>query len=290
MNQPLLSLVVLGWNNLNLTRACVESLRSHTDVAYELIIVDNGSTDGAAEFAREAADVAVINPSNFGFAAGMNTGLAVAEADFVAFINNDTVFPVGWASHLIETWDRFPDAGIGLPAVTAAGNPVSVRSSPGTRQIELKPFGEFPSGVVYVIPRELIVGLGGWNEGYGQASAEDLDLCFSVWAHGYSIIIDERVLIDHLSQATVRQVPDRKDLYRQNLEKFLERWSSPAGHEPKLPSVDPVEFRHNLERAGTAVVWIRRMLEARDEAAALRSELRELEQGSTRRKRWFKAR
>jgi GT2 family glycosyltransferase len=282
---PDLSLIVLSWENLALTTACVDSLRRNTDVDYELIVVDNGSTDGSREFARDVADFAVTNADNLGFAAGMNSGLRVASGRYVAFINNDTRFPSAWASQVLETFEIHEDVGIVAPAVTAAGNPVTVRDAPGRDRIALTPFGELPSGVVYVMPTELINGLGGWNEDYQTASAEDLDLAFTVWAHGYSIVLDERVLIEHESQASVRKLPDPKALYRENLEQFLDRWeSTPLGSTPLVGSIDPETFKANQERALTAVIWIRRMLEARDEARELAARL---ESGSKPKKRRY---
>ena len=63
-----LSVVVLAWDNLDLTRAFVDSVRRNTDVGYELIIVDNGSQSEAAAYARDAADHAILNDENRGFA------------------------------------------------------------------------------------------------------------------------------------------------------------------------------------------------------------------------------
>ncbi|MGB8361859.1 MAG: glycosyltransferase family 2 protein [Acidimicrobiia bacterium] len=289
--RTVLSLVVLAWNNLELTKRCVESLRQNTSVDHELILVDNGSEDGTAEFARSHADVAVVNESNLGFAAGMNAGLERASGRFVAFINNDTTFPSGWAEPMLETFELYPGAGIVLPAVTAAGNPVTVRAEPGQRQLVLQPFGEFPSGVVYVMRTGLMRHLGGWNEAYRTASAEDLDLAFTVWAHGLDVVLDERVLVEHVSQATVRVLPDRGLLYRENLEQFLDRWASvPLGSTPLVDSVDTETLLANQESAKTAVMWIRRMLEARDEANRLRRELRSRVMPDHRRRRWFRAR
>lgn len=263
----------------------MDSLRRNTNVRHELIVVDNGSTDGSREFAREVSDTAVTNAENLGFAAGMNSGLRVASGRYVAFINNDTTFPPAWANNVLETFESHEEAGIVAPAVTAAGNPVTVRETPGHDRVVLTPFGEFPSGVVYVMPTKLIEGLGGWNEDYMTVSAEDLDLAFTVWAHGYSIVVDERVLIDHESQASVRKLPDRKALYRQNLAQFLDRWESiPLKSTPLVGSIDPETFRANQECARTAVIWIRRMLEAREEARELAARL---ESGSKPRKRRY---
>lgn len=287
---PTLSLVVLGWNNVDLTERCLDSLRRSTDVAHELIVVDNGSEDGGADLAKRMADIAVLNDSNLGFAAGMNSGLDRASGRYIAFINNDTEFPPGWASNILETLESDDRVGIALPAVTAAGNPVTVRQHPGTERVVLTPFAEFPSGVVYVMPAHVIRQLGGWNEDYPIASAEDLDLAFTVWAHGLDIVVDERVLVVHESQASVVNLPDRKALYQANLERFLERWeSAPFDGRPLLDTVDETQIRHNQERARTAVAWIRRMLAAREEAHDLRRRLREMTSEPTKRA-WFRSR
>ena len=272
MNTPDLSVVVLAWNKLELTHRCVESIRSGTRGDYELILVDNGSTDGGAEYAADTADKAVINPENMGFAAGNNSGLAVATGTYVAFVNNDTVLPAGWDVSLTGILESAPHTGMVLPAVTAAGNPVTVRTQPGDTVEVLLPFGEFPSGVVVVSRRSQIEALGGWNEGYELASGEDLDLAFSMWAHGLDVVLDTRVLVEHASQASMKEVPGLTALYRKNLERFLDRWDAgPDG--PMLDTIDREGYLRNLARARTAVAWIRRMLAARDEAAMLRNEV-----------------
>jgi hypothetical protein len=81
----------------------------------------------------------------------------------------------------------------------------------------------------------------------------------------------------------MREVPGLTALYRRNLATFLDRWETgPPG--PLLDTVSQEEYQHNLDRARTAVVWIRRMLKARDEAASKS----EAEMSSTR--SWFRSR
>ena len=284
MKTPNLSVVVLAWNKLELTRRCVDSIRSGTSGDYELIVVDNGSTDGGADFAADAADKAVINSENLGFAAGNNSGLAVASGTYVAFVNNDTVLPAGWDNSLTEILDTQLQTGMVLPAVTAAGNPVTVRTEPGETVDVLLPFGEFPSGVVVVMRTSQIEALGGWNEDYERASGEDLDLAFTVWAHGLDVVVDTRVLVEHASQASMKELPGLTALYRKNLERFLDRWDAgPDG--PLLGTVGSEEYLRNLDRARTAVTWIRRMLAARDDVARPKGEAETLPARS-----WFRSR
>lgn len=267
VSDPRLSVVVLAWDQLPLTQACVESIRSHTDVPYELIIVDNGSAPEAAAWVEQAADRAILNPQNLGFAAGMNGGLAVAAGGYVAFANNDTVFPPGWASRLLETFADHPAAGIVCPAVTAAGNPVTVRPGPGTEREVFNPFGELPSGVVYLLRTDVARRLGGWNEDYPVATAEDLDLCFTVWANDLDVVLDTRVLVEHVSRATLdAKLSDAEEVRRHNLARFLARWTSENPGVPRLEECPPEVHARNLRHARTAATWLGRLLVARDEA------------------------
>lgn len=280
---PLLSLIVLAWDHLPLTEKCVASLRLHTDVDYELIIVDNGSEPSAARGAEDLADVPILNDENLGFARGMNAGLAVANGRFVAFINNDTEFPPSWASKTLESLTE-QNAGIVAPAVTAAGNPVTVRHQPGTSTVTLTPFGELPSGVVYVMRTDVVRELGGWNEDYPIATGEDLDLCFTVWANGLDFLLDERVLVHHESEATrSEKLADRPNLWRENLNLFLDKWTSLTPDVPRLSTCPPAEFSHNLAHARGAAMWIKRYVEIRDEATRLRSAPPEEDRSPSRR-------
>lgn len=180
---PTLSLIVLAWDQLTLTQRCIETLRRHTDVAYELIVVDNGSAWDARHYAEVAGDVAVLNDHNLGFAAGMNAGLRQARGEFIVFCNNDTEFPSRWASRLLEAHRSHASAGITAPAVTQAHNRRTVRAEPGERIEVLDPFEEVPAAVVWLMETATARDLGGFDEGYAVASGEDIDLAFTVWVN-----------------------------------------------------------------------------------------------------------
>ncbi len=292
MTPPDLSIVVLAWDQLDLTSACVASLRAHTDVPYELIVVDNGSAPEAAAFASEAADTAVLNPENRGFAAGMNQGLEAATGRLVAFVNNDTVFPDSWASRLVATMDGYPEAGLVLPAVTAAGNPAAVRREPGVGVLAFPPFRAIPSGVVYLAKREVMEELGGWNERYPVASGEDLDLLFTFWSNGLAVVLDERVLVQHVSAATIAaKLTNRSAVYRANRLVFAHRWSAADPEDiPRRSACSPERFAANLEQARIAGTWMLKWFEAMDEAAVARKQAGTAGQARTRASRRSKGR
>jgi GT2 family glycosyltransferase len=260
---PDLSVVVLAWDNLHHTQAFVESVRHHTDVPYELIIVDNGSQRDAADYARTAADRAILNPENRGFARGMNQGLMSARAEFVAFCNNDTILPAAWASRLLETARAHPRAAIVVPALTLAPNPVTVRAEPGDRVEVLDPFSAPPAGVVYVMRRELVLSLGRWGEEYDIASGEDVDLCFKAWANDLDVVFDQRVLVAHVGHATASRLDDSQELWTRNRRRFLAKWMGPD-NPPRLASCEPERFARNRATARAVAGWMEKYFTIRD--------------------------
>jgi len=99
-----LSVVVVNWNLRGQLHACLASLARQTHRDLEVIVVDNGSTDGSAAMVRaEFPDVAVLpQPDNLGFAEGANRGIAASRGAWVATLNNDAVAEPDWAKALAE--------------------------------------------------------------------------------------------------------------------------------------------------------------------------------------------
>ncbi len=281
--RPELSVVTLAWDNLPYTQDFVESARQHTDVDYELIIVDNGSHWEAANYAAEAADTAVLNDRNLGFAAGMNQGLAAARGTYVAFCNNDTILPAGWASKLLETARTHPTAGIVVPALTAANNADTVRHEPGDDVVVLPPFSAPPGAVLYLMPRAVVEELGRWGEEYEVASGEDVDLAFKVWVNDLEIVYDQRVLVDHVGKGSASRLDDWKHLWARNRQHFLDKWTG-DGEVPRLASCEPARFDRNRATAAAAAGWMAKYFQARDKPAKVRNVIKQspLEQRARR--------
>jgi len=111
----LASIIILCCNELDYNRQCLESVLQHTRGPYELILVDNGSTDGTSEYLKEiqgkaepARVIIMRNEKNVGFPAGCNQGLTKARGRYLVFLNNDTIVTNGWLEGLIASlvhWD-----------------------------------------------------------------------------------------------------------------------------------------------------------------------------------------
>jgi GT2 family glycosyltransferase len=114
--QAKVTILILTWNGLDYTRACLESIRRHTplDDGVDVLVVDNGSSDGTVEYLRGLDWIRHIeNPKNLGFVGGNNVGmLAIPEGD-ILLINNDIVIPQnGWLEELLRVLHSDPAVGI----------------------------------------------------------------------------------------------------------------------------------------------------------------------------------
>jgi GT2 family glycosyltransferase len=103
---PFVSVIVLNYNGRNFLRKCLSSLKltNYPKSKYEVLLVDNGSTDDSTEFVvRNFPWVRVIFlHQNFGFGGGNNRGVKFAKGEYVAFLNNDTEVTENWLSELVQ--------------------------------------------------------------------------------------------------------------------------------------------------------------------------------------------
>ena len=121
----LISAVVVNWNRRELLRKSLQSLQAQHDAKLELIVVDNGSTDGSAEMVqRDFPEVELIrNDANRGFCAANNQGIALAQGEFIALLNNDAEADPRWASALRKVFQDRPDIGMAASKILVFENP-----------------------------------------------------------------------------------------------------------------------------------------------------------------------
>jgi len=110
---PEASVVIVTWNGLGHLRRCLPALHEQTGVRFETIVVDNGSTDGTAEWTSRKYPQIVVErlDSNQGFAAANNIGFGLARADLIATLNNDAVPDPDWLHLLVQAAHEHPEAG-----------------------------------------------------------------------------------------------------------------------------------------------------------------------------------
>ncbi len=113
---PLVSVVILNYNGIDYTINCLDSIKKSIYRDYEIIVVDNGSTDNSVEALRKRADIRlVVNNTNLGFAEGNNVGVRAASGRFVCLLNNDTLVDRLWLKELVSAAGRHGDVSVFNP-------------------------------------------------------------------------------------------------------------------------------------------------------------------------------
>ncbi|MBA7612767.1 hypothetical protein ES703_20007 [subsurface metagenome] len=129
--RPLVSVIIVNWNGKHLLRECLESLREQAYPNSEVVLVDNGSTDGSLEYLKESFPWVRVLPldRNYGFAEGNNRGIGVAEGDYVFLLNSDTVIDSLCILELVKMMEQDPLVGCCAPLICFHHNRVIVNSA-----------------------------------------------------------------------------------------------------------------------------------------------------------------
>src|SRR5262249_13069840 len=128
------SIIIVTYNNLSLTRLCLESLFRNTDYPnYEVIVVDNNSSDDTPSYLAKLSErhenlKIILNETNLGFAKANNQGIGQSSGDYIVLLNNDTIAPRGWLSRLLKHLDD-PKVGMVGPVTNFVGNEAKLRVS-----------------------------------------------------------------------------------------------------------------------------------------------------------------
>ncbi len=241
------SFIIPLYNCLPFTQAMLSSLRATlpAGLAREIILVDDGSTDGTREWlqglgpANDSARLpspchTLLNEKNLGFAGACNRGAASARGEFLFFLNNDLLLLPGWLEPMLAAFDRFPDAGlvgnVQLNAATGAVDHTGIyfnhkgkpaHATDASLWEKMRGIRATPAltGACFALRRELWHSLGGFDEGF-QNGCEDIDLALRALAAGRQNLVALRsVARHHLSQS-----PGRKQRDEQNTRRLVERW------------------------------------------------------------------
>ena len=239
-----LSIVIPCFNGVEYTAACLESIARNTPESHEVILVDNGSTDGTSDHfaATHEGDGALIrNPRNLGFGVACNQGLAAAEGRRAMVLNNDTVVTPGWYTAMAAAFDRDPSIGVVVPRSNHVGGlqmlaEIEYTSAPSP---ELDAFAERRArahagtgrpvsrvtGLCMAVRREVLERVGGFDPVFGLGNYEDDDYSLRARLAGYALWICDDSFIHHFGHRTFSILPDAyADLLAENGRRFEAKW------------------------------------------------------------------
>ncbi len=261
MPAPLVSIIVPVFNKVEYTTKCLRAIAAHTrDVPYEVIVVDNASSDDTHRVLARREDIRYRrNSENLGFARASNQGAAMATGRFLLFLNNDTEPHPGWAAAMVAEMERdpavaivgskllYPDgtiqhAGIGFAyAMWQPIMPMHVHSrQPAASVTQRRELNAVTAACMLVRP-EIFLTAGGFDEGYVNGY-EDVDFCLEVRARGGKIVFTPASVVTHHESVT----EGRFDASAANTERLMARWIDRFE--------DRFQYDVDFRRAASAVV------------------------------------
>lgn len=245
---PKVSVIVLTYNNLNMNKNCIESILNKTAYSnYELIVVDNQSTDGTVEYLRnlESQNIPnvkiIFNDDNLGFAGGNNCGIQVSDGDYVILLNNDTIVSRGWITSMVKHMEQNPEYGMCNPVTNSIGNE-SMIAVEYHNEYEMDLFaynytaqhmGELYSRVdrlplfATIIRKKMIDQIGMLDDAYKVGMFEDDDYAELVKSNGYGLSIVEDAFIHHINNGSFKKLEDEtyKKIFEANKAIFEKKWN-----------------------------------------------------------------
>lgn len=270
MAADLTSIVILSYNTLDMTKACLESIREHTSEAYELIVIDNASTDGSTEYLRQQKDIRLAeNQENLGFPKGCNQGMALAAGDSILLLNSDTVVTENWLTNLKKGLYSSDKVGAVGCLANHASNGQQIAVGYGNDMAAMQEFArDFNKsdankwekrpmlvGFCLLFSREAYQKIGNLDERFTPGNYEDNDYCLRILEAGYDLLLLKDTFIHHWGHSSFKKVDQMiaqgreektagyMELYFRNQQKFFEKWLLP----PMYVNMEPHEVREAIE-------------------------------------------
>lgn len=244
-NDPKVSIVVVTYNNLDLTRSCLQSLDEHNNYApLEIIVVDNASVDGTKEFLSEWVNTAqnrklILNEENRGFSAANNQGLAAANGEYLVILNNDTYVTPGWVRTLVKHLQRDKSLGLIGPVTNNIGNEAKIDIAYASMNEMLETSARYTRrhiGQIFplstaaffcvMMSRSVYVRTGPLDEAFGRGFFEDDDYCRRIEQLKLRIVCAKDVFIHHHLSASFNKLKsqDRQSLFERNKAIYEAKW------------------------------------------------------------------
>jgi GT2 family glycosyltransferase/glycosyltransferase involved in cell wall biosynthesis len=238
---PVVSIVIPVFNKAHYTVNCLMSILLDTQSQpYEIIVVDDNSSDSTREFLNRLKNINVFrNEQQQGFIYSCNFGAKHARGEFICFLNNDTIVTMGSLNHLIDTINTSDECGaVGAKLVFPDGTLQEAGSilwsdgsalGYGRDDDPFKPEYCFPREVAYcsaaclLVRKKLFDQIGGFDPLYKPAYYEDTDLCMKIKERGLKVLYQPRAMVVHLEYSSSSS-DDAKTMMIRNQAVFHERW------------------------------------------------------------------
>lgn len=189
--QPLISLIVVTYNSAALLPAFFAALATTKYAPYEVLVVDNASSDGTPRLLAEQHPQARVlaNSENMGFGRACNQGARSARGDLLVFLNPDVIVTPDWLTILVRHAADYPDAAIICPTTLYPDEPVRVAAAPVEETAAVP-------GCAMMMPHAAWRALDGFDEQI-FLYWEDTELCWRAWLLGWRVLADLESYVYH---------------------------------------------------------------------------------------------
>ena len=217
---PRVSVVIPHWNGRHHLDDCLNALRGQTLADHEVILVDNGSTDGSQAYVREGfPEVRLLElGDNRGFTGACNTGYAASRGEFVCLLNNDTEAAPGWLAAVVAVFNRCPRVGIVASKLLlfdqrdtfhAAGDFYRLDGIPGNRGVWQRDEGQYDReepvfgacGAAAAYRRAMVEEIGFLDDAF-FFSCEDVDIAWRAHLAGWEVRYAPAAVVYHKLKAS----------------------------------------------------------------------------------------
>ncbi|VYU41755.1 Chondroitin synthase [Clostridium tertium] len=239
------SIIILTYNNFDYNKICIESIKKYTNNNYEIIVVDNHSTDGTVEWLKTQNDIRVIyNKENLGFPKGCNQGISIATGEEILLLNNDTIVTPKWLENLKECLYSSESIGAVGSVTNSCPNYQTISTDYASVE-EMIQFAEKYNecepkkweerlrliGYCMLIKKDVIDKIGLLDERFTPGNFEDDDYSFRIRNAGYKLMLCKNSFIHHFGSASFEKISkEYSELLINNRKKFLEKWGFDPYH------------------------------------------------------------
>jgi O-antigen biosynthesis protein len=255
VERPLVSIVLPTFDNIEWIGRALQACLDNTDPCYELILVDNGSTDGTKEFLVEHVSGATIitNERNYGAGVGTNLGASHAIGQYLFFLDSDALVQPGWLPPLLailESDRTVAAAGSRLlnldgslqlagALLTRAGATVVYGDGddPGRPEYGFRRDVDFLAGAALLVRQSRFAEVGGFDAIFGHIYFEDVDLCLALHQLGDRVVYEPASTVIHVGGGGTKPSPSVLQLATRNRSLVERRWRALLASYPPAPLV-----------------------------------------------------
>lgn len=236
---PLVSIIVLAYNHLDYTKLCIDSLYRYTShIDFELILINNGSSDGTEEYFCSLPDAIKIGfPKNIGVDKAINYGFRMARGKYTLNLSNDIVVTSNWLDNLITCAESDKKIGMVVPVCGASSNNQQVDLNYHSLE-EMQQFAkeynvsnpnlweERIKLVTYtcLFRTEVQKAMGGFDEAFNPGAYDDDAISFRIRRAGYRLILAKDTYVHHFGSVTFNAEYAKNNLAQKNLNLFYSKF------------------------------------------------------------------